>query len=246
MAKTKTLEAWVAEDRKIEAKMSSATLALMKHRHAAVREGGFTVSEYARALGKHHSVVSAHVRGYELWLQWTRDGAVANRTPVDAVELAKLGAEKREAVEIVAEAKGVAPTQVRKEYAHEVKHTEQFVRDYAEKIGDRDKAVEIARDFASKQERAREHARERREETRASKTWAYLSLERELGKARRALQNALLLARESDVDDPEQVELLEDTLGNVREILDVLNLAIVGQAEIDWDAEMSRLMDDGK
>jgi hypothetical protein len=63
-----------------------------------------------------------------------------------------------------------------------------------------------------------------------------------LTKARRALRDAVLLARESDLSD-DHCEFLTDTIAQVRAELDLLSLAATGATHVDWDAELAKLSD---
>jgi Family of unknown function (DUF6192) len=226
---SKSLDQWVREDREIAARAESATAALMEHRWRAVKEGGVTVAEYARALGIGHPTVVRYVKGWDLLRTST------GTSPLDAYALAGMGEDKRAAVEVVANAKGIGAQTVERHYAPDVARARATI----EATPDREAGIAKAREHAAKVEQVRKREHEQEAARRHQHSRTYLNLEHELGKARRALQNALGWARDSNLDDAE-VELIADSLASVRALLDFVNAAIVDEA-IDWDTELAKL-----
>jgi hypothetical protein len=225
------LKALVKKDRELASEADSATLKLMQHRAEAVAEVGSNRA-YARALGIRESIVRKYVGGWELWQSPARGAA---RTPTDVLELAALAEVKRAATEAVADATGLSVTTVRKARAQEVERVERVVRE---------DGPEKARRYAQQQERTRANEERYRKEKLAKKPRAYITIEKEVDKARRALGQAVTYAAGSDLDE-EYVEVLRESLRSVQAVLDMLNAAIVGQIAVDWDAELSRLTEGG-
>lgn len=224
----------VTNDRRIEQESQSKTLALMEHRFTSAQK--FGLREYARALGRRESTVHAYAAGWGIWQSWAGvDGVrVDANTPSDALELAKLSAEKQAAHEVVAAAKGVGIQTVRQRYRPDVQRVEQAMRDEP----DPERKVEKGRRLAELIERTRRNEAERRA-NRSEFMW-WMDLEQELYKMRSAGSAALTIAR--DVDwDAEHVEMLADSLTKIKALLGLLNLAVVGTADVDWDAELTRL-----
>jgi hypothetical protein len=225
---SKSLDQWVREDREIAARAESATAALMEHRWRAVNEGGATIADYARALGMSYSVLRRYVQGWELLTS-------TGQSPLDAYALAGMGETKRAAVEAVADAKGIGAQTVERHYAPDVARARATI----ESAPDQEAGVAKAREHAARVEQVRKREHEQEAARRHQHSRTYLNLEHELGKARRALQNALGWARDSKLDDAE-VELIADSLASVRALLDFVNAAIVDEA-IDWDTELAKL-----
>lgn len=233
----KTLEDWVREDHEIEKQARSKTLALMEHRWRAVHEGGYGMREYARALDIGLATVGRYVNAWALWCEWQADTSTGvTRSPLDAYALASMSEDKRAAVEAIADAKGIGAQTVERHYAPDVARARVTI----ETTPDREAGIAKAREHAAKAERIRTREREQEAERQHQHSRTYLNLEHELGKARRALQNALGWARDSKLADPE-VELIADSLASVRALLDFVNAAIVDETSIDWDTELAKL-----
>ncbi len=143
---------------------------------------------------------------------------------------------KRAAVEAVAEAKGISAQTVERHYGPEVARARATI----EATPDQKAGIAKAREHAAKVERVRKREHEQEVARRHQHSRTYLNLEHELGKARRALQNALGWARDSQLADAE-IELIADSLASVRALLDFVNAAIVDEASIDWDTELAKL-----
>lgn len=107
-------------------------------------------------------------------------------------------------------------------------------------VGDdvRDEAVKQATAPVSEAgERAKERERQR-ENDRPAMRWA--DLDGELAATRRSL--ARWASRLKDVDfDAEEVRLLRDGVAGVRTALDLLDMALGGSVDVDWDAEVTKL-----
>jgi hypothetical protein len=143
---------------------------------------------------------------------------------------------KRTAVQAVADAKGIGAQTAERHYGPDVARARATI----EAAPDREAGVAKAREHAAKVEQVRKREHEQETERRHQHSRTYLNLEHELGKARRALQNALGWARDSKLADPE-VELIADSLASVRALLDFVNAAIVDETSIDWDTELAKL-----
>jgi hypothetical protein len=227
---SKSLDQWVREDREIAARAESATAALMEHRWRAVNEGRVSTNAYAQALGVTARTIRGYVKGWELWCS-----AAPTATPLDAYALAGMGETKRAAVQAVADAKGVGAQTVERRYQPDVARARATI----EAAPDREAGVAKAREHAARVEQVRKREHEQEAARRLQHSRTCINLEHELGKARRALQNALGWARDSKLDDAE-VELIADSLASVRALLDFVNAAIVDEA-IDWDTELAKL-----
>lgn len=234
----KSLDTLVKEDRAIEAEATSKTLALMEHRWKAVRVEGYGIKEYARALGhRQHGTVSKYVRGWEFW-QERHEGGRNVATPLDALDLASMSEIKRDAVEAVAEAKGISASHASRHHAPSVARAREII----EAEPDRAAGITKAREHTERVEHMRTRRTEVEADKRRSLPKAYIEVEYELDKARRALQNAIGWARGHDGGfDTECVELMSDSLAKVRSLLELMNMAIIGESGVDWDSELARI-----
>lgn len=261
MAPKITLDALVREDKTIESEQDNAILRLMEHRWKAVNEHGFGKREYARALGhKSDRTVRSYVRGWEMVR------LDSNRTPADALVLATMSEEQREATEIVAEVHGVKPSTIMKgggvsggttsvsdggyQYRQEVRRVRADIDDGTEALIDagvepakaREDAAEIVKQRLATEQRGRTKQAETRERLKQDKARSFRNLEYELLQMKHRGRNALLLAKESDLEgEDELIEFIERAITDVRHVLELVSLAIVGEAKIDWDAELSKL-----
>jgi hypothetical protein len=230
------LDTAVRKDRQLQQAEGDAILGLMEHRNIMAAEHG--VREYARAVGVSHEAIRVYARAYELWWKDSEGGnrAVA-RTPGDYLGLAKVTGDQRIALDAVAEAKGVAVQTAERHHRAEVKRVKQAIADEPDTDRRQRKAQSIAQSFEANHQRQSNE----RQTRRANKTRAYLDLERELDKARRALAAALTIASEAKLDN-DCMELITDSAGKVKSLLKLIDLAVTGKVEIDWDAEMKRLV----
>ena len=68
----------------------------------------------------------------------------------------------------------------------------------------------------------------------------YAKLELRLSTAYRALSEVLTEARTSDLDD-EVTELVLATVGNIKALLGLIDMALAGTVDVDWDTELTNL-----
>ena len=227
------IEQYATEDRRIEKTAENATLRLMEHRAKAVEL--FGVREYARAIDRHHTTVLQYAKAWEMWGD---GGRAPTARPEDILRLARMGEDRQAATQAVAQAKGVTVGTAERHHPTEVKRVRQAIAD-APPEARAEKAHKVARQIESTRQKQSEHTEQRR--SRPQSSW--FDLEREIDKARRALTVALTIARESKLEG-EYVELAQDSLGKVRALMGLIDLAITGTIEVDWDAEMRKVTAD--
>jgi hypothetical protein len=218
------------EDKRLREAEGNASEALARYRYDNTIGAGVGFSEYARQVGVHEYTVRKYAKGCEIRIS----------EPIlsisDALVKASTSAERFDVVEAIAEARNVTPKAIQAHHTDEVRRVQAIARERADKEGTtvKEEASKLAQ-VAVRQERAETT---RREERYAKKDLRYLELERHLGAARRAL--SLAVAVDADLDD-EHKELLASAIGVVRELLTLVDLRFVGAANVDWDAELSRL-----
>jgi predicted XRE-type DNA-binding protein len=121
-----------------------------------------------------------------------------------------------------------------------LRHPEQR-RTTLDELGDDDlEGIEEDARTARVNRRTRSH---RPKEKRRIRNGVYNDLEFELIQARNRLRNALLLTRHDTIDDEEHVEALMGQIANIRNTLELISIAIVGETDIDWDSELANLTD---
>lgn len=227
----------IATDRKLEKATASASEALMEHRwHWTLDESNakrVSFREYARSVGKALSTIQKYANGYVLLSD--RDIAV---TPTEALERANMGAETWAATQAVAKARGVAPTTVRQDRPVEVRRVREMARERAEAKGTTvEEETRRAADLIVRSEKAAE--REKKDK-RTRLGLRFVELEEILQRMRREGVKAVNLAADVEWGDEER-ELLSATLANVKSLIELASLALVGAADVDWDAELAEL-----
>jgi hypothetical protein len=226
----------VREDRKLDSTKESAAEALMKLRwHWTLDESNpkrVKIEAYAKAVGKHHSTISADAKGYVL----IRGGAPAN----EARERAGMSAQTEAATEAVAKARGVSFSHTRKDRPVEVRRVREMARQRAE---DKGTSVEEEAPKAAaaivRAENTEHRVKAQRDEHRGLR---FIEVEGSLAKAQKELLKAVDSARHAGFDDDE-IELLVDSLAKVRAVLNLIDAAVAGSVNVDWDAELVKLGD---
>lgn len=227
----------IEQDRKYEQATTRASEELAKLRwHWTLDESNperVPLAAYARAVGRDKRAIGKYAHGYALW---RGDASV---TPLsEAIERAGLGADKEAATEAVAETRGLAFQTVRQTRPAEVKRVLEHARERAEKLGSSVSAeAPKAAEWIVKSEQAAAAAKGERKDKLGLR---FVQLEERLQRARRELVESVNIAASTEWGDEEQ-ELLEQTLVNVKSLLELLNLAIVGASDVDWDDELAAL-----
>lgn len=228
----------VAKDAALERLSAKASEELARHRWYWTldesNQARVSIREYARQVGRDFRTIHKYANGY------VRRMADAELGISDAIERAALSAEREAAVQAVAAAKGIAFStaatkgQYRKE-ATEVLHT---ARDRAERKGTSvtDEMVAVAHT----RQKARTAAQKQTAARKERLGLRYIEMEGHLAHVKRRLVEALTLARDIDFGTDE-TELLADTLGNIKALLELIDLALVGTANVDWDAELATI-----
>jgi hypothetical protein len=227
-------------DRRLERAAGSAHLELVRHRwHWTLDESNprrVPIRAYAREIGRSQRTLQGQVKGYAAWL--AADGADAV-TLNGYIERALMSAEKAAVVETVAKANGVEFRTARQKFPQDVKRVQAAVREKVEKDPETDPA-EYAEKIAKTIAVNRQVEKETRERHRASKSRTYIEISGLLSKARRAVNDALVVARDGELD-PETTEFVVDALDRLEAATGLLRLAVAGSADIDWDREMIKM-----
>jgi hypothetical protein len=228
----------IQEDHQLDKASSDAAERLMRHRwHWTLDESNperVSFSDYARAVGRNRSTIQKHAHGYAL----IEADAGTGISATEAYERAGMGAETEAATAAVAEARGIGIQQARKARPVEGRRVREIARQRAEDHGTsvEEEAPKVA-DWIVKSEKAEQRRTTERKEKVGLR---FVEMEGKLTKARGALIEALNVAHEVPWGDEER-ELLSATLANVKALLNLIDVALVGAADVDWDAELAKI-----
>lgn len=246
MPKSLIPESVVAKDHELDARTLRTSEALAKYRWEQVLDPDgprYGLREYARAVGRNESTISRFAKGYGLFLDRQGDGSRANTLAplsiLDAIELARHGAETQEFTEAIAE--GAEEPVQRVAHPGQRQRRSAIIeqaRERAERKGT--DPVDEARDIAKRQKQTQQMNARHRQSKAAQHAQRWLDLEALLTRAKRALLDAIKVSTDVEFTD-EEVELLRDSLENVKATLGLLDVRLEGTPDVDWDAELARL-----
>jgi hypothetical protein len=225
----------VREDRRLETTASKASEELARLRwHWTLDESNnvrVTIDAYAAATGKQRSLIYRYAHGYTRF----RHGTV---TLAEAIERAGMGADREAATQAVAEARNVAFGTARQRRPSEVQRVLDMGRERVELRGGsiEEQTGKVAELIVQAEKTAvvEEKARTERLGLR------FIEVEEDLQRVVRILSKVVRTASAIGWGDEEQ-ELLGHTLASARALIELANLAIVGAADVDWDAELASI-----
>jgi hypothetical protein len=224
-------------DHELEASATKASEALVSHRwHWTLDEsnpGRVAIREYARQIVRAYSTVYKQVHGFAN--PDYRAGAI---TLDEATDRANMGAEREAATEAVAEARGLAFRTARESRPTEVKRVREIARERAERKGTtvEEEAPRVAESIV-RTEKAEARVTEER---KARHSLRYVSVEGKLARMYRIGEDALKEAEDVGFDDEER-ELLAETVGKLRALLNLIDMRFAGTVDVDWDGELAKI-----
>jgi len=231
----------VVRDQQLETAVNSAAESLARHRwHWTLDTSNadrVSLREYAREVARDPRTIGTYAKGYALW----QGEGGTSLTLNEAMERARMGSETEIATEAVAEARGLAFGTVRQGRSTEMRRVREIARERAEKHGTRieDEASQVA-SYIVKAEQASERLRSARRDRLGAR---YIEMERKLDAVKRYLVEAVNLAHDIDWGDEEK-DLLQSSLANIKSLLNLIDVAFVGAADVDWDTELAKLTGD--
>ena len=95
---------------------------------------------------------------------------------------------------------------------------------------------------AEQREKIRKSADRIKADHKAAHTFRYMEIEGDLAAAQGRLMHALKTAQDVGWEQ-EEIELLTDSIGKIRAVLNLIDLRIAGETQVDWDSELTRLTD---
>ncbi len=193
-----------------------------------------SLKQYARDVGRHFTTVRGYAKGYEAFCD--AGGSIG-----EAIERARMGAETESATEAVANARGTSFGHTRKERSTEVRRVRGMARQRAEDKGTtvEEEAPKVAEQIVRVEKVGKQVAAERKEKLGLR----FVEMEGKLDKVKRELVDAVRLAQEIGWGD-EEIGLLQHDLANIKSLLHLIDMALVGSADVDWDKELTKLSEE--
>lgn len=230
----------VAEDRRLDqaARTSQEELARLRW-HWTLDESNperATIDAYARAVGRAPSTVSVYANGYA---QAHRDISMT-RTLGEHIAMASVGETKRKAAQAIADANGIRVDNVLSNRRQDVRDLVDAAQDAADRRG-----TTVDDEIARKvewQQKAKQADADRKQARKARHTLRYLQHEEKISKARRLLSE-VLNDSEGVEYTAEERQIIADVIGQLRAVINLIDVRITGAADIDWDAELAKMGD---
>ncbi len=230
----------VQEDTDLETRIERMSNRLAKLRwHWTLDESNpdcVTVAQYAREVGRAHNTIKKYAHGYGLF---QLHGGV--QSIHESIERAAMGVETEVATEAVASARDLSFGHTRKKRGTEVRRVREIARQRAEDKGTtvEEEAPKAAEQIVRVEKAGKQISAERKEKLGLR----FVEMEGKLDKVKRELVDAVRLAQEIGWGD-EEVELLQHDLANIKSLLHLIDMALVGSADVDWDTELSKLTEE--
>lgn len=234
----------VAEDQRLDAEKRAATGALMRLRWHWTRNldnpERVSAESYASDVGKAPSTIKADANGWQMKLDDHRRDVATMREDGEYRELAKVSETKRQAAQAIAEAEGIRVDNVLSHRRSDVRDLVNVAQDTAERR--RTSVTEEIDRLAKQAVKDKQIDAKRKAEHKAKHTARWLSVEVKIGKAQRLLSDVLTETEGVEFIADER-ELMAEALGKLRAVLNLIDVRVVGTADIDWDAELAKMGD---
>ncbi len=227
----------VEEDHRLEQAADTSHEALAHHRwHHTLDETNpdrVSINAYAKAVARNESTMRRVVKGYAAW----RSGGTG-RTLNEEIRMASRSVEVQAATQAVAEAKGTTLGAAERGHRDEIRRVRDTARERAEQRGTT--VTDEIPTVAAEREKTRRSNKRLQDERSKRLDARFVEVERHLLESKRRVLRALQVARDIEWTD-EHRELITETVGDTRAVLDLLELHVAGTVEIDWDADLKGL-----
>jgi predicted Rdx family selenoprotein len=231
----------VAEDHRLDRSASKASEALAKHRwHWTLDESNperVDFRAYGRAIGRPHSTVVQYARAYAAWVV-----DEYSSTHSEWMQRVNLTAERQAATEAVAEANEVTFQTARQNYAPDVSRVRDAVEQAVERKPDMtaDDKAEYTKRTAQTIARSKAAEAKRTKERAAQRSVMFMRIDAKLAHARRDLRDVLEFGRDLGLGDDE-IEDVKEALAKIKSFADLIDMALTGSMDVDWDAELAKI-----
>jgi len=230
----------ILEDHDLEDRVGRISEKLAKLRwHWTLDESNLrrvSIKDYARQVARDFKTVYSYAHGYAD----SRYGAGAI-TLNESIERAKMSGETAAATGAVAEARGLQFKTARQTRSTEVRRVREMARDRAEKHGTtvEEEAPKVAQAIVRAEKAGQKIVADRQQKLGLR----FVEMEGKLDRVKRELVDSVRLAQDIEWGT-EETELLQHTLANIKALLHLIDTALTGTADIDWDTELARLTKD--
>jgi hypothetical protein len=234
---------YIEQDHKLEDAAQRSSEDLARHRwHWTLDESNpdrVSLRQYAKDVGRNFATIRKYAQGYADWVITQGNHPLGAADLSDCIAKANLSIEKAEVAEAIAQTEGVSVKSVTDRRGDESLAVEV---DRAREKAERENITlaEAAQAHAERRKQIRDHAGTEASNRAARHSLRYIEIEGNLARAKRLVTDAVEVAKHVDFTD-EELELLTDTVKNLRAALDLLDLRFGGSPDIDWDAELATL-----
>jgi len=231
----------VESDHKLEQSASKASESLAKHRwHWTLDEsnpGRVSFRAYGRAVGRAYSLIRNHANGYVAWVAADQSGLIS-----ESIQRAGMSAEKAEVVEAVAEANETSFGHARKQYAPDVSRVREAVEKAAERKPDMtaEEKADYAKRTAQTIARSKVTEEKRRTERAKQRSAMYMRIDAKLAHARGDLRDVLDYGKDLGLS-ADEVDDVKGALDKIKSFANLIDLALTGSMNVDWDAELAKI-----
>jgi hypothetical protein len=233
----------VAEDHRLEQSASKASESLAKHRwHWTLDETNparVSVNAYAKAVGRSEPTVRAYVQGYA---DWSSSTSTRTSTLIECMERSKVSAEKAALVDAVAEANQVNFRTANTNYRPDISRVRDAVEQAVERKPDMtaDDKADYAKRTAQTIARSKAADAKRTKERAAQRSVMFMRIDAKLAHARGDLRDVLEFGRDLGLGDDE-IEDVKEALAKIKSFADLIDMALTGSMDVDWDAELAKI-----
>lgn len=239
----------VREDARLEKAAKSATEELASLRwHWTLDEDNphrVSIRDYAASIERAESAVRQMVNGYAEWLE--KGARSTSRTDLtDTIALNRFGADKRAIVEAYSKATGAKPRSMTNGgvgHDRQVSAAHEIAKRRAAENGTSiaDEAKDAVK-WVVTGEKAKNRKRQNR---KADHDYEFVMTHAALGRARKALVDAIEHMKGVQFRDEEREELVKE-FDRLRAASRLAALELKGNSGTDWDAELAKLSAGGK
>jgi hypothetical protein len=227
------------KDKELRERQQAASLELGRLRYENTigvnPNGSPGFSKYAKECGVSDTAVRQSARAYE---EWSNPKCTSDFG--DCLWRQYAAQQDVEAIEAVAEARGISGTTARQHHREEVQQVKQAMEEKILKGSSPDEVRDYGRDLAKKKKTMRDSQRKQEQELLAKTGWTTRHMAVGMGKGYYGLMDALQVLRDGTIDE----DVAEEGMRYVERCSSVLSLIealLTHKVDVDWDAEMARL-----